>query len=221
MPSPHQPRALLERCHWFCSFCSIIYASTITCSQGTKTSILACTADSWRHFYLWGSVMLMLKGSPSTSVSLSTDSLHWASSSKKDVFRWTVPVNCWCSDSTFRLTPRGHIPCGKTWLSNRHAQSSQGKRGLETSVWTGKELRGALRRSLVRKRAWEHFSYRDSDLTPQEASGTGPAPEGRDPIRRHSYCGAGFSPPPITGASRETWSPLTVGGGAPETDRPA
>ena len=52
MPSPRQPRALLERRRWFCSFCSIIYASTITCSQGTKTSILACTADSWRHFYL-------------------------------------------------------------------------------------------------------------------------------------------------------------------------
>ena len=37
-------------------------------------------------------------------------------------------------------------------------------------MWTGKELKGALRRSLVRKRAWEHFSYRDSGLTPQEAS---------------------------------------------------
>ena len=47
VPSPCQPRAPLERRHWWCGFCSIIYASTITCPKGAKPSILARTANSW------------------------------------------------------------------------------------------------------------------------------------------------------------------------------
>ena len=68
MPSPRQPRAPLERRHWCCSFCSIIYASTITCPEGARSSILARTANSW-PLYLQRSIMQMLKGSPSTSLS--------------------------------------------------------------------------------------------------------------------------------------------------------